>query len=144
MIHGLPWWLRWLRICLQFRRPGFNPWVWKIPWRREWLPTPVFLPREFHETKKHGGYSSWGRKELDTTEWLTPLYFTSDIRVKLSRPRLRFSKLRIKFVLLYSSMNFCMRWINSVCSIFVQHSVLLGLSSSDILLRTWFSTLVEH
>ena len=27
---------------------GFNPWVEKIPWRREWLPTPVFLPGEFH------------------------------------------------------------------------------------------------
>ena len=38
---GLPWWLRWQRICLQRRRPGFDPWVQKIPWRREWLPTPV-------------------------------------------------------------------------------------------------------
>ena len=27
---------------------GFNPWLEKIPWRREWLPTPVFLPGEFH------------------------------------------------------------------------------------------------
>ena len=30
------------------RRPGFNPWVEKIPGRKEWLPTPVFLPGEFH------------------------------------------------------------------------------------------------
>ena len=30
------------------RDPGFNPWVRKIPWRREWLPTPIFLPGEFH------------------------------------------------------------------------------------------------
>ena len=29
---------------LQYRRPGFHPWIGKIPWRREWLPTPVFLP----------------------------------------------------------------------------------------------------
>ena len=35
-----------VRICLQFRRPGFDPWVWKIPWRRKWIPTPVFLPGE--------------------------------------------------------------------------------------------------
>ena len=28
-------------------RPGFDPWVRKIPWRREWLPDPVFLPEEF-------------------------------------------------------------------------------------------------
>ena len=32
----------------QCRRPGFSPWVGKIPWRREWQPTPIFLPREFH------------------------------------------------------------------------------------------------
>ena len=39
------------------RKPGFDPWVGKIPWRRERLPTPVFWPREFH-----GLYSPWGRK----------------------------------------------------------------------------------
>ena len=47
-------------------RPGFYPWVGKIPWRRERLLTPVFWPREFH-----GLYSLWGRKELDTTKWLS-------------------------------------------------------------------------
>ena len=35
-------------VCLQCRRPGFNPWFGKIPWRRERLPTPVFRPGEFH------------------------------------------------------------------------------------------------
>ena len=39
--------LSWQRICLQCRRPGFNSRVRKIPWRREWLPTPVFLSGEF-------------------------------------------------------------------------------------------------
>ena len=39
----LPWQLRWWRICLQCRRPGFNSWVGKIPWRRDRLSTPVFL-----------------------------------------------------------------------------------------------------
>ena len=38
----LPWWLRWQRICLQCGRPEFNPWVGKIPWRRERQATPVF------------------------------------------------------------------------------------------------------
>ena len=37
-----------LRILLQRARPGFDPWVGKIPWKRERLPTPVFWPREFH------------------------------------------------------------------------------------------------
>ena len=33
---------------LQCKRPEFNPWVGKIPWRREWRPTPVFSPGESH------------------------------------------------------------------------------------------------
>ena len=44
----------------QVRRPGFSPWVGKIPWRRERLPTLVFWPREFH-----GLYSPWGCTESD-------------------------------------------------------------------------------
>ena len=55
------------RICLQCRRSGFNPWVRKISWRRKWLPTPVFLPGEFHLQKSLADYSPWGCKELDTT-----------------------------------------------------------------------------
>ena len=39
------------RIPLQCRRPGFNPWIEKIPWRKEWLSTPVFMPEEFHGQK---------------------------------------------------------------------------------------------
>ena len=39
------------------RRLEFNPWVRKIPWRREWQPTPVFLPGEFHEQSSLLGYS---------------------------------------------------------------------------------------
>ena len=60
-----------IRICLQCRRPGFNPWVGKISWRREWLPTPVFLPGESYGERSLVGYSPWGHKELDTTEQLT-------------------------------------------------------------------------
>ena len=54
---GLPWWLRWYRICLQCRRPGFDPWVRKIPWRREWQPTPVFFLGKSHGQRKLEGYS---------------------------------------------------------------------------------------
>ena len=49
-------------------RLGFNPWVGKIPWRREWLSTPVFLPGEFHGQRNLEGYSLWGCTESDTTE----------------------------------------------------------------------------
>ena len=49
---------------------GFNAWVWKIPWRREWQPTPVFLPGESHGQGSLAGYSPWGLKESDMTEAL--------------------------------------------------------------------------
>ena len=49
-------------------RHGFDPWVGKIPWRRAWQPTPVFLPGESHGQRKLAGYSPWGHKELDMTE----------------------------------------------------------------------------
>ena len=64
--HGLPRWLNWERIHPQCGRPGFDPWVGKIPWRREWLPTPAFWPRKFH-----GLYSPWDCKKSDTTEQLS-------------------------------------------------------------------------
>ena len=47
------------------QRPGFNPWVRKSPWRRERLPTPVFLPGKFHGQRSLEDYSPWGSKELD-------------------------------------------------------------------------------
>ena len=40
---------------LQCERPGFHPWVRKIPWRRKWKPTPVFLPRESHGQRSLAG-----------------------------------------------------------------------------------------
>ena len=51
--------------------PRFDPWVRKIPWRREWLPTPVFLSGEFHGQRSLVGYSWWDHTELNTTERLT-------------------------------------------------------------------------
>ena len=52
------------------RRHRFDPWLRKIPWRRKWQPTPEFLPRKSHGQRSLVGYSPWGHKELDTTEWL--------------------------------------------------------------------------
>ena len=67
---SLPWWLRQYSICLQWGRPGFNPWVGKIPWRRKWHPTPVLLPGKSHGQKILVGYGPWGRKESDSAAWL--------------------------------------------------------------------------
>ena len=55
----------------QCRRPEFERWVRKIPWRREWLATPVFLPGEFHRQRNLAGYSPRGYKESNMTEQLT-------------------------------------------------------------------------
>ena len=49
-------------------RCGFNPWVRKVAWRREWQPTPVLLPGKVHGQRNLVGYSSGGRKDLDMTE----------------------------------------------------------------------------
>ena len=51
-------------------------WIGKIPWRREWLPTPVFLPGEFHGQRSLEGYSPRGHKGLDMTERLTLSLFS--------------------------------------------------------------------
>ena len=47
---------------------GVIPGVRKIPWRRAWQATPVFLPGESNGQRSLVGYSRWGHKELDTTE----------------------------------------------------------------------------
>ena len=52
----------------QCRRTRFDPWTRKIPWRKEWLLTPVFLPGGFHGQRSLAGYTERGHRELDTTE----------------------------------------------------------------------------
>ena len=54
--------------CRRHKRPGFNPWVRKIPWNREWQPSPVFLPGKFHGQRSLAGPSPRGHKESDTIE----------------------------------------------------------------------------
>ena len=53
--------------CRTHKRRGFDCWVWKIPWRKPWQPTPVFFPGESVDSGL-AGYSPWGCTELDTTE----------------------------------------------------------------------------
>ena len=50
------------------KRHGFNPWVGKIPWRKKWEPTPVFLPGESHGQGSLMSYDPRGCKESDKTE----------------------------------------------------------------------------
>ena len=67
--------LLWLPKCLRgkefachCRRRRFDPWVRKIPWRRKWEPTPVFLPGKSHGQRSLMGYSPWGHEESDVTK----------------------------------------------------------------------------
>ena len=52
---------------LKGRRPRFNPWVGKVPWRRKWQPTQVFLSGKSHGQRSLVGYSPWSSKESDIT-----------------------------------------------------------------------------
>ena len=69
---GLPrWHSEWKECTCQCRTCktlGCDPWVGKIPWRRKWQPTPVFLPEKFHGQRCLVGYSSRSLKELHMTE----------------------------------------------------------------------------
>ena len=56
------------------KRHGFDPGVGKIPWRRAWQPTPVFLPGESLGQRSLAGYSPWGCKESDMTEVTEHVY----------------------------------------------------------------------
>ena len=57
--------------AMQCRRLGFDPWVGKIPGRRAWQPTPVFLPGESHGQRSVVNYSPRGHKESHTAARLS-------------------------------------------------------------------------
>ena len=65
--------MAWMVKNLKSGRPGFDPWVGKILWKREWLPSAVFLPRESHRQRSQVGCSPLDPKESDTAERLTQL-----------------------------------------------------------------------
>ena len=76
-------------ICLQCRRPEFDPWVRKIPWRRKWKPTPVLLLQKSQGWRNPVGYTQWGHKESDTTEsihYTTTVQFSHSVVSSSLRP----------------------------------------------------------
>ena len=64
------------------KRCGISLWVRKIPCRRAWQPTPVFLPGESLGQRRLAGYSWRGHKESDTTEWLSPAHTTQSLKTQ--------------------------------------------------------------
>ena len=70
---GLPSGASGIESTCRFRRRkrlGCDPWVGKIPWRKAWQPTPVFLPGESHGQRNLVGYRPWDQQQLDMTEQL--------------------------------------------------------------------------
>ena len=70
--------------CKRSKRPKSDPWVRKIPWRRKWQPTPVFLPGKSHGQRSLAGCSLWGHKESNTTEHIAHTYKVNYIRWPLN------------------------------------------------------------
>ena len=77
--------------CRRHKRCEFNPWVGRIPWKRAWWPTPIFLPGESHGQRSLVGYSPWGhRVEHDWSDlacthvWL--FHWDKFLEVKLLLP----------------------------------------------------------
>ena len=70
---GLPWWLSGKESACQSRRcrrPGFDPWVGKIPWKRKWQPTPVSLPEKSHGQRSMVCYSPWvAKSQIQPSDW---------------------------------------------------------------------------
>ena len=67
--------------CRRHKRCRFDPWVRKIPWRKKWEPTPVFLPGKPHGQRSLVGYSPWDHKESGTTEGLTHIHTTKRLQM---------------------------------------------------------------
>ena len=62
--YGLLWWLSDKESTCQCRKLRLDPWVRKIPWKRKWQPTPVFLPGKSYGKRSLVSYSPWGCKRV--------------------------------------------------------------------------------
>ena len=66
-------------LCRRHKRRGFDPWVVKIPWRRAWPPTPVFLPGEYRGLRSLTSYHLWCRRVRQDWSWLSMHAHTTHI-----------------------------------------------------------------
>ena len=91
--------VQWWRICLPCRRPKFDPWVSKIPWRRRraWQPTLVFLPGESHGQRSLAGFI-YGVTELDTTEMTHHACVTFFYKSVVTHSAVKFQRFGIKIL----------------------------------------------
>ena len=78
--------------CRSHKGCRFDSWVGKILWSRKWQSTPVFLPEKSQGQKSLAGYNPWGRKKLDTNEWLSTLIHRQNKIIFKSKTMLPFTK----------------------------------------------------
>ena len=104
----------WHWICLQCRRPRFDPFVGKIPWRSEWQPIPIFLPGKPRGPRSLAGYSPWGHKELDTTS----LFYFYFYKKRGNIDFLQTGKLSKVWKRLLTCRAFCVFWIFNLVNVF--------------------------
>ena len=79
--------------CRKHKRHGFDPWVGKLPWTREWQPTPVFLSGEFHGQRSLAGYSPWGGKESQLShrhDWATNTFTSTKSVFKMQKKKVMY------------------------------------------------------
>ena len=96
------WWPHIWRTLLFFRRLVFDPWVRKIPWRREWLPTPVFVPGRIRRKEGLGVLQSMGSQKIGH-DWVTNSFTFTLSSQRLSQNR--------RFFFFHSSL-FCIAYYN--------------------------------
>ena len=98
------------------RRRGFNPLLWKIPWRRKGQPTPVLLPEKIPGWRILLGYCPWGHKELDITERLRTHTHTHTMfhcmhipllsgRTKVFLENIDFSRVQVVWAVVFAKQN---------------------------------------
>ena len=96
-LTALSWWLSSKESTCQCRRCGFNSWFGKIPWRRKWHPTPVFLPRKSHGQRSLAGFSLRGRRvrhslATEYAHWHPVFLKKSSMRSPLNDVSFRFAE----------------------------------------------------
>ena len=89
-LRGLPRWINGREStcqCKRHRRHVFDPWVGKMPWRREWLLTPIFLPGKSHGQRNLVGYGPWGRRESTQLKQLSSSNRSRELRSQWCRQK---------------------------------------------------------
>ena len=103
MLIWLPWWLSGKKSACQRRRGGFGPWVRKMPWKRKWLSTLVFLCGQSHGQRSLAVYSPWGHKGFDTTKHTHHRRYVALWQEKEGSLRSKVNHLLVKFSFMASS-----------------------------------------